>query len=83
MYAFHKPFALLLPLNSLQGKSRYPYFTQGIQLLSFDARISYHDEQHRDEVIKGSPFASAYFCKDILPNDLIIEKLVSYQRPLQ
>ena len=35
-----------------------------------------------DKVVKGSPFATAYFCKDILPNDLIIEKLNIYERSL-
>ena len=75
LYSFNKPFAVLLPLNSLQGKTRY-------QILSFDARICYHNKEHMDSVIKGSPFATAYFCKDLLPKDLIVEKLVTYERPL-
>ena len=37
---------------------------------------------HMDSVVKGSPFATAYFCKDLLPKDLIVEKLVTYERPL-
>ena len=36
LYSFNKPFAVILPMNSLQGKTRYKYFSQGIQLLSFD-----------------------------------------------
>lgn len=82
LYSFNKPFAILLPLNSLQGKTRYKYFKQGIQILSFDARICYHDREHMKNVVKGSPFATAYFCKDLLPKDLIIEKLITYERPL-
>lgn len=82
LYSFNKPFAVLLPLNSLQGKTRYKYFKQGIQILSFDARVSYHDKDHMDSVVKGSPFATAYFCRDLLPKDLIIEKLVTYERSL-
>lgn len=82
LYSFNKPFAILLPLNSLQGKSRYKYFEQGIQLLSFDTRVCYHDKDHMENVIKGSPFATAYFCRYLLPKDLIIEKLVTYERPL-
>ena len=35
-----------------------------------------------ENVVKGSPFATAYFCRDLLPKDLIIEKLVTYERPL-
>lgn len=29
LYDLDKPFAILLPLNSLQGKKRYPYFAGG------------------------------------------------------
>lgn len=83
LYWFNKPFAILLPLNSLQGKTRYKYFKQGIQILSFDARVSYHDKDHMDSVVKGSPFATAYFCKDLLPRDLIIEELHEYERKLK
>ena len=82
IYSFNKPFAILLPLNSLQGKTRYKYFKNGIQILSFDARISYHDKRHMDNVVKGSPFATAYFCKDLLSKDLVVEKLETYERPL-
>lgn len=82
LYSFNKPFAILLPLNSLQGKTRYKYFKQGIQILSFDARVSYHDKEHMDTVVKGSPFATAYFCRDLLPKDLIVEKLITYEHPL-
>ena len=82
LYSFNKPFAVLLPLNSLQGKTRYKYFSQGIQLLSFDARVSYHDREHMDKPVKGSPFATAYFCRDVLPRDLIVEKLITYDIPL-
>ena len=82
LYSFNKPFAILLPLNALQGKTRYEYFKDGIQILSFDARVCYHNEEHMDTVVKGSPFATAFFCRDLLPKDLIIEKLITYDRPL-
>ena len=82
LYSFNKPFAILLPLNSLQGKTRYKYFKHGIQILSFDSRVCYHDREHMDKVVKGSPFATAYFCRDLLPKDLIVEKLITYERPL-
>lgn len=35
-----------------------------------------------DIVIKGSPFATAYFCKDLLPRDLIVEELKFYEKSL-
>lgn len=42
LYELNKPFAVLLPLNSLQGKERYDFFRRGVQLLAFDKRIAYH-----------------------------------------
>ncbi len=83
LYDLGKPFAILLPMNSLQGKSRYKYFKQGIQLLTFDQRIGYHNQQSMEIPIEGSPFATAYFCKDLLPSDLIVEELQKYNRPLK
>lgn len=82
LYSFEKPFAVLLPLNSLQGKTRYEYFKQGVQLLTFDVRINFHKQDSMDVPVKGSPFATAYFCRDLLPKDLIVEKLESYEREL-
>lgn len=82
LYELGKPFAVLLPLNSLQGKKRFEYFKNGIQLLSFDSRICFHTPDNMKQTQKGSPFASAYFCKDILPRDLIVEELRTYDKPL-
>ena len=82
LYELDKPFAILLPMNSLQGKTRYKYFEQGIQLLCFDQRIGFHNPEQMQNTIEGSPFATAYFCKGILPKDLMIEKLEKYEKPL-
>lgn len=82
LYSFNKPFAILLPLNSLQSKARYKYFSQGIQILSFDARVCYHKKEDMSVIQKGCPFATAYFCRYLLPNDLIIEELNMYERSL-
>lgn len=83
LYSFNKPFAILLPMNSLQGKKRYNYFKNGIQLLAFDGRIDYHTWGNFESYRKGNHFSSAYFCRDLLPWDLIIEKLYKYNRKLQ
>ena len=82
LYELGKPFAILLPLNSLQGVSRYKYFKQGIQLLSFDARIGFHSPDSMEDYKKGASFATVYFCRDILPKDLIVEQLTEYKKPL-
>lgn len=78
-----KPFAILLPLNSLQGKSRFEIFKKGIQVLVFDQRIGFHTPKSMTAPVEGSPFASAYFCRGVLlGRDLIIEKLDKFHRPL-
>lgn len=83
LYELEKPFAVLLPLNSLQGVGRYKYFKNGIQLLTFDKRIGFHNAENMEEYRKGSSFATAYFCRDILPCDLILEELREYRKPLK
>ena len=77
-----KPFAVLLPVASLQGIRRYEIFKKGIQLLVFDARIDYHTNFNFDTYTKGNHFGSAYFCRNILPRDLMFEKLVKYEKAL-
>ena len=82
LYELDRPFAILLPLNSLQGASRYKYFKQGIQILAFDQRIGFHNMDNMGTPIEGSPFATAYFCRDVLPKDLIVEHIEKYEMPL-
>ena len=78
-----KPFMILLPANSIQGSKRYNNcFKYGIQMLCFDFRVDYHTNFNFDTYTKGNHFASAYFCRDILPKDLIVEHLEKYERPL-
>lgn len=82
-YALDKPFALLMPIQTLQGKRRFKYMSQGgLQLLTFNARIGFHTPEKMDKHIKSSSFASAYFCRNFLPADLILEELTEYDRAL-
>ena len=83
LYDLGKPFAILLPTNSIQGKARYEYFKNGIQMLCFDGRIGFHTPENMTTPMAGSCFSSAYFCRDVLPRDLILEKLVKYDKPLK
>lgn len=82
LYHLNKPYAILLPLNSLQGKKRFSYLKDGIQLLSFDERIGYHGPDNMRSASTWNSFASAYFCKGVLPRDLILEHLDKYEEPL-
>lgn len=82
LYELKKPFAMLLPIPTLQGIERAKWFKQGIQLLAFDRRIGFHSPQSMDKITGTPCFASAYFCKDFLPRDLIVEELKVFDRPL-
>lgn len=79
----NKPYIMLFPLKYLQGKNRFNYLKDTCQLLSFDGRVDYHTRGDFQNYRKGNHFASAYFCKDVLPKDLIIEELVKFDRPLK
>ena len=41
LYELDKPYAILLPIPSLQGQKRFPYM-KDIQYLGFDKRINYY-----------------------------------------
>lgn len=70
----NKPFAMLLPLPTLQGQKRFEYL-KNCQALIFDKRINYYRDKDMKEVQKGVAFASIYICKDMLPEKLIFEQL--------
>ena len=73
-YSFNKPFALLLPVNTIQGKARFDIFKNEIQLLCFDSRIGF--SLNRGEApVEGTSFGSAYFCRDLLPTKLELRRL--------
>lgn len=80
-YDLNKPFALLLPCNSIQGKERYRIFKNEIQMLCFDTRVDYHTN-NMQSTTKGTPFGSAYFCRNLLPTKLELRKLNKYEKPL-
>ena len=82
LYALNKPFAVLLPIASLQSKNRYKNFKQGLELLVFDSRIDYHTNGDFQNYRKGNHFGSGYFCRDFLPEKLIFRALEKYNKPL-
>lgn len=81
-YSFNKPFLLLLPVESLQGVKRFDLFQEnGLQLIVFDQRITYHENPFSD-FSKTIMFGSAYFCHNILKENLIFKKLNKFERKL-
>ena len=70
----NKPFAMLLPLPSLQGQKRFEYL-KNCQILIFDKRINFYKDKEMEQIQKGVSFASIYICKNFLPEKLIFEEL--------
>lgn len=70
----NKPYAMLLPLPTLQGQKRFDYLLN-TQVLIFDKRINFFKDYKTKEIQKGISFASIYVCKNFLPKDLIFERL--------
>jgi hypothetical protein len=69
-YDLKLPFALLLPIQALDTKQRFEYYSKyGLDLMIFDKRVNYIGSN-------GSPpFASAWFTNKILPDKLVFEIL--------
>ena len=74
LYELNKPYAMLLPIPTLQGQTRFPYM-KDIQYLGFDKRINYYRDAAMTKTQDGVSFGSCYICKDFLPKDLILEEL--------
>jgi len=81
-FSFNKPFALLLPANSIQGKKRFQIFNNEIQMLCFDSRVGFFMNGDMQHVTEGTAFGSAYFCRDFLPSKLELRELYKYERAL-
>lgn len=69
-----KPYAMLLPLPTLQGQGRFNDLKNS-EALIFDKRINYYQDIQQTQMVQGVAFASIYICKGILPEKLIFEQL--------
>ena len=70
----NKPYAMLLPLPTLQGQKRFDDLVNS-EALIFDKRINFFTDEAQTQMAKGVAFASIYVCKGILPEKLIFERL--------
>lgn len=68
-YEWNKPFALLLPITALEGKSRGCMYRQhGVEVLVLDGRVQFMENS-------GNWFNTSWFCHNILPDKLIFKEL--------
>ena len=70
----NKPYAILLPLPTLQGQKRFKYLIDS-EVLIFDKRINFWQDKEHTKMAKGVAFASIYICKNFLPEPLIFKIL--------
>lgn len=76
LYKIGKPFAILLPQNSLQSLKRTDLFIKyGLEYLGFDKRACFYTKNELEGIKFGNHFASGYFCNGVLPRNLIFEYL--------
>ena len=69
-YEIGKPFALLLPIHTLEGIERNKLYRRyGLQLLVLDRKINF------DKTKKNVWFNTSWFCWKLLPKDLIFEEV--------
>ncbi len=69
LYKLGKPFAMLLPITTLEGIERSKlYRKHNTEILIFDKRIDFIKN-------KSNYFNSCYICSEFLPKKLIFEKL--------
>lgn len=72
--AMGKPFALLLPLTWLNDSAPYRLFSMGggvesLQLMLFDRRVKFKNCGNQPS------FGVGYYCRGILPRDIVFEPL--------
>jgi len=72
------PYALLLPLPTLQSNRRFQdVFSRGkTQVLIFDKRIPYSTRTKTWQEMSGNHFASIFICKNVLPQPLVFDELI-------
>ena len=75
LHELGKPYAMLLPIPTLQGQKRFQYI-RDCQALIFDKRVNYYMTNERNTIQQGISFGSFYLCRNFLPQSLIFEELL-------
>ena len=65
LWELDKPYAILLPIPSLQGQKRFPSM-KDCQAVIFDKRVNYFTNKQTKEIQKGVSFGSFYLCRHFL-----------------
>lgn len=75
--SFNKPFALIMSNTWLNDSApKQLFMDRDLQLLMFDKRMKF---ENNGEVNNKITFSSSYFCFNILPKQIIMEKPTEYK----
>ncbi len=71
LYELGKPFAMLLPITTLEGKYRNTLYKKyGLEILVLNKRINFLGQK------KNNYFNTSYFCYKVLPQQLVFAEVL-------
>ena len=78
LYNIGKPFAMLLGVVGLfESQKRFDMFSRfPVEVMYFDKRIAYFRSYEDQKPSFNPPFSSVYLCSEVLPQQMIFEKIV-------
>jgi hypothetical protein len=76
-YELGKPWAMLMPLTTLEGKRQKLFEKYGVEILVLDKRINFETPSGKGS---GAWFPVAWFCWNILPEKILFGKIGDYRK---
>ena len=77
LFELNKPFAMLLGVVGIfESQFRFNMFRDNkFEVMYFDKRVSYFKDYSEQKPALNPPFSSAYFCSNILPQQIMFESI--------
>ena len=77
LFEIGKPFAMLVGVVGLfESSHRFNLFANNdFEIMYFDKRIAYFKSYEEQKPSLNPPFSSVYVCKDMLPKQIVFEKV--------
>lgn len=77
LFKLGKPFAMLVGVVGLfESNKRFTMFAENdFEIMYFDKRIAYFKDYTEQKPSLNPPFSSVYVCKDMLPKQIVFERL--------
>lgn len=82
LFQLGKPFAMLVGVVGLfESNKRFSLFKDNaFEVMYFDKRIAYFKDYSEQKPSLNPPFSSVFICKDILPKQIIFERIENPNR---